>query len=113
MSPSVEAQLRARLDLSHPLPLVGLTSYQGASSLALVVDWFGLTPMDADLRQAKRGKPVPSSPSEADAPLPDQKQSLRMKAVRAGTRWSDSPAAKRSRQGRERAKARMQMLGLA
>ena len=44
---SVEAQLRARLDLDNPLPLEGLTSYCGCSSLAPAIAT-GISKMDRD-----------------------------------------------------------------
>ena len=49
---SVEAQLRARLDLDNPLPLEGLTSYCGCSSLAPAIAT-GISKMDRDMAQRR------------------------------------------------------------
>jgi len=49
---SVESQLRARLDFEHPLPLEGLTSYCGCSSLAPAIAT-GISKMDRDVAQRR------------------------------------------------------------
>ena len=54
---SVERDLRDRLDFSRAVHCgrdVELSGYIGQSSLAAVVDWFGMRPMDRDLAAPKR-----------------------------------------------------------
>lgn len=42
------------LDIAHPLPLYGLTSYQGCSSLAPAIARGGVAKMDRELATPKR-----------------------------------------------------------
>jgi hypothetical protein len=113
---SVESQLRARLDFSAAISAgsVSLTTYMGSSSLASAVangldrgDLASDAARSRAFRQRQRVAPDP----------PASASSARMKAVRAGTRWSDSPSAVRARTGREKRKAGPatsgQLLGLA
>jgi hypothetical protein len=112
MSPSVEAQLRARLDFAHPLPLDGLTTYCGCSTAALAVATAGFISRGDLSAITKRSHARRNYVTNKALPDPDAVAlSERMKQARAGVRWSDSPSAVRSRAERERLALKRQEMG--